>query len=103
MSHIDFTAAFSQEPYKGPRLLYLQSIPSFDGTSRHPDKVAVVRRNIYGTPNSPQIFVDGLSQNLRENGYTACLADKNVYYRRELKDQLVKALTIDDFLVFYTS
>lgn len=97
--HLDLKSAFLHEDYAGQSALYMKPIPRFDGTNRHSGKVAKVAKNIYGTPNAPRIYVNGLKKHLGSKNYTPLKSDSSVYSRRDGQDVIWIAITIDDFLV----
>lgn len=98
LNHIDLESAFIQEDYNGDTVLYLSAIPNFDGTPRHPGKVAVIAKNLYGTPDACRIYSDGLHKHLLRHGFKASKADQCLYTKMSEHGLLIIAVTIDDFL-----
>lgn len=102
LRHVDFTEAFLHEEYDGPTTLYFQLIPEFDGNSRHLGMVDKLRKNIYGSPNSPRLLTEGLRSHLFGMNYSPCRADRNVYYHRTPRVKFM-AVAIDEFIVAASS
>ena len=97
--HVDLKSAFLHEDYKGTVPLYMEIPPHFDGSHRFPGKVARIVKNIFGTPNAPKIYIDGLRRHLVSKGYYPLKSDTNVYVKRERERFIAMAITIDDFAV----
>ncbi len=97
VKHIDLTSAFLHENYTGPTTLYIEPLPSFDGKIKHPGKVAKIVKNIYGTPNAPRIFSDGMRRHLLRAGDQQIQSDRNIYIKRRGTELLIMAVTIGDF------
>ena len=99
INHIDLPSAFVQEKYPdGTEPVLLQPIPNWDGTPSHPGKIAVLIRNLYGTPDASRIYSDGLQAHLIDNGWAQSQADPCLYTKMTSNGLLVLAITIDDFL-----
>lgn len=98
INHIDLPSAFVQELYTGDEPVLLQPLPNWDSSSRHPGKIAVLERNLYGTPDASRIYADGLYAHLILHGWKRFRADQCLYTRRTTNGLLVLAITIDDFL-----
>lgn len=96
---IDHAAAFLHEDFKRPTPLYIHHIPDFAGVQRHPCLVERVKKNIYGTLQRTKVLSDGLLRHFSQEEYTACKADRNVYYRCKNRGQVYTVVTIDDFTV----
>lgn len=60
-----------------------------------------VTGNIYGMPNAPRKFAEGLRAHLTAFGYQHMPEDAHLYKRQTKHGTLVMAVTVDDFVVVY--
>ena len=97
MYHIDLTTAFLRERYQGTVLLYMEIPQHSNRTLRHPGKVSKVIKNIFGTPQAPKIYLEGLSTHLLHHGYKHMKSDTNLYVKHNGTNFIAVAITIDDF------
>lgn len=77
----------------------MRPFTTFDGTPQHTGKVGLVKKNIWGTRNAPNTYAKELQRHLNSHEYRQIAADSSVYIRRDGKDLLIMAITIDDFCV----
>lgn len=101
--HVDLKSAFLHERFKGKTPLYLQPLPTFDGTTCDPAFVLMLSANLYGTPQACKVYVTGAYAHLRKHGDVQSQADHNVFTKETEHGKILIALTIDDFLVAASS
>jgi len=95
--HLDLMSAFLHEDYEGPTSLYMAPLTHFDGTPRHTGMISRVVKNIFGTPNAPNIYIKGLQRHLDKHGYCQIKENHNVYVKRHENSYIAIAVTMDDF------
>lgn len=51
--HIELKSAFLHKKYERPQTLCMEPMRIFEGKPQHENKIALVRKNIYGTLHAP--------------------------------------------------
>lgn len=70
---------------------------NFDSTRATSKVTALVRRNMYGLPYAPSVYMKGLQSHLRDHGFLKLRKDRNIYTQRDGPGVFFMTVAMDDY------
>ena len=99
IEQFDISSAFLHEQYNHTTPVFIQQLPRFDGTYKHPCRAGKLIGNLYGTPPASYIYFEALTKFLKTSGYKQANSDPCLFFNNTRKGNIFVTVTIDDFFV----
>jgi len=105
LSTMDISSAFLIENLGDGEDIYVRLPTEYTKQKGMGNEVIVkLNKSVYGLCQAPRIFHQGLDKHLKDQGYTPCVNDPCLYYRRMADgSMLYAAIHVDDILVASSS